>query len=255
MKKSLSSIILAVMCCLAACSPKEQANNESSSYSSQESQSVQIPQGWTKIPAPYMAENLIQLSFIDVEKTLTVDMSANSYLQNLLLGVEYYVDASAEQVDLTEVKYILSMRGMQVQIGASGAVCFLFDDETKKQASVLKDEFSYLDTLTDGKVLSVDGYTAAHNIEVLNAENKGGAVKDKEDFLNKLQNVRLIKLNDKAHYQTGAVKYTLQMGNDEIVVYENHVMWKGQLYTIYQGSFDFLADVEYSSSSGWLPWL
>jgi len=101
----------------------------------------------------------------------------------------------------------------------------------------------------------VDGYTAAHNIEVLNAENKGGAVKDKEDFLNKLQNVRLIKLNDKAHYQTGAVKYTLQMGNDEIVVYENHVMWKGQLYTIYQGSFDFLADVEYSSSSGWLPWL
>ena len=76
----------------------------------------------------------------------------------------------------------------------------------------------------------------------------------KEEFLNTLKTLQFVRL-DNQDEQMGAVTYTLRLGNDELVVYANHILWKGELYSIYQGDFDFLADVEYSSSSEWLPWI
>ncbi len=274
MKKFFIMMLLSALCCFAGCEAKQPSDDGQDSYSSQESQNSQGgqdsqgsqegqgSQDSTIITTPYTAETLGSVFFTDTEKGLTVDVSENTYLQTLLLGVEYHTPQGDATPDIEEVKHMLSLQGAEeevtLQIGVEGAVCFVFEDGSKQRATVLNNEFSYLDTLIDGGITAFEGYTTSHNLQVHDAVNEGGTVKDKAAFLQHLQGVRIIKLTNQAHYRLGEKTYTVHLGRDELLVYQKHVIYKEELYVIHQGDFDFLKDLEFTSStdsSGWLPWV
>ena len=89
-------------------------------------------------------------------------------------------------------------------------------------------------------------------IKVFNSKNEGGEVVVKEEFLESLQGLRFVKLNNKAHYETGALKYTVTLGEDKLSVYEEFVVVKDELYIVSKGSFGFLKDVEVLLEWPWL---
>lgn len=260
MKKLLIAFLLVALCSFTGCAGGENSTENSVPESSQEvstpnsSEKNEIPTGFTKIVTPYTAEQAETVLFTDVEKALTVDVSENAHLQTLLLGVEYYTQA--EQSGEFTPKYVLTVQDLEIEIGANGEVCFLFADKTKQKAVVLNDAFAYLDTLIDGNVVSFAGYTDAQTVQVYNDKNAEGTISNKAEFLQSLQGVRFVKLNNKADYQTGAKNYTIKIGSDEIAVYAKYVTLNGELYAIYEGSFGFLQDIQFNKiESGELPWL
>ena len=251
MKKWLIAAILTAVCCVSGCGSKG-GNSEDSTPD------VGEMMGYTKIVTPYMVGDFAVLSFTDTEKSLTIDMTGNRYLKGLLADVNYYLPKDEVSVDTAEAKYVISMQGVDVNVGFDGEnsnVCFSFADGSTQWSVVLQDEFSYLDTVIASEIVSIDGYTPAHNIRVHNADNVGGAVKDKAAFLESLQGLRFVKLNNLSHYDLGEKTHTVKLGDDEMSIYSKYVVYKGELYFTYQGDFAFLKNVELESSSGWLPWL
>lgn len=242
MKKSFIAVFTVALCfligCLAGCAPKGSTDES------------------TKLSAPYAAEDMETVLFTDAEKALTLDVSDNQHLKSLLLATEYY-EYEPSQNDSKDAKYILSLHDREIRIYVGGVVRFIFTDAERqeKTAVVLNNEFAYLDTIAEGGAVAFNGYTATQNIKVYDAENVGGEITEKDVFLESLQGLRFVRLNNKAHYQTGAATYTLQIGNDEIAVYHKFVTLNGDLYIIHQGNFEFLKDLKFSSSSDWLPWL
>lgn len=272
MKRSVIAILIALLCCFGACSVEETSSGAQNSYNSQDSMEIEDSQSTQDSPipenpeenedslqitTPYSAENLKTVFFTDTEKALTVDVSKNTHLQTLLLGVKYYKPEAIEapQPAQIEVKYTLSLQGMDLQIGADGVVCFLFEDGTKQNAVVLQNEFAYLETLIEGNVFSFNGYTTGQTVQVFNSGNAEGTIADKQAFLDALKGMRFVKLNNKEHYQIGSKGYTIRIDEEEIAVYKKHVVFNGDLYVVYEGDFDFLKDIKFDASSGWLPWL
>ena len=271
MRKSFIAMLLAVACCLAACTGEGASQSELISYDSQESytsensqesvedgefgedsQDSQTSQETTSTTAPYTAENLKTIFFTDVEKSTTVDISDNGYLKTLLLGMEYQEDTVFAPED---VKYVLALQGMDMQIYANGVVDFTMQDETTCRALVLSNEFAYLEDLLADSVVDFSGCTSTQNIQVWNAQSAEGTIADKADFLTKLQAVSVVGLNHKEHYEIGAKKYTIKIDGDEIVVYGKYITYNGDLYKIQQGNFDFLKSLQFGSTVEGLPWL
>ncbi len=245
MKKWLIAAILTAVCCVSGCGSKGGNSGESTPDTDE-------MLGYTKISTPYTVEDLGNLSFTDTGKSLTLDMTDNHCLKDLLAEIGYYVPKDEVSADTAEAKYVISMQGVDVNVGfdgENGNVCFVFADGSTQWAVVAQDDFSYLDTLIAGGVISIDGYTPAHNIRVHNADNVGGAVKDKAAFLESLQGLRFVKLNNLSHYDLGAKTHTVKLGKDEMSVYAKYVVYKGELHVIYQGDFSFLNNVEFSDST------
>ena len=213
----------------------------------------------TKLYAPYYEEDLETIWFTDTEKSLILDMSANTYLKTLLLETEYYeYEYDPSQSETGKANYTLILQDLELEIYAGGVVRFVYADGGEEEASmavVLKNEFAYLESMIDGGEVAFDEYTAEQTIKVDNSVNTGLVIAEKESFLESLQELRFVKLKDKEHYQTGEVAYTVQIDDDTILVYENFASVNGALYMLSQGEFDFLKDLPFGFSSENLPWL
>ena len=254
MKKRFIAVFIMTLCCstccLAGC-----ASKVDSTESSQEPSNTP-----TKISAPYAAADLETVLFTDAEKALTLDISDNQHLTSLLLSVEYYEPDQKAEPDISQenASYILSLRNVELEIYADDLVRFTPKngaDGGTETAVVLQDEFAYLDTIIEGGAVAFDGYNATQTIKAYNAQNAVSEVTEKESFLESLQALRFVKLQNKAHYQTGAATYTVQIDSDKITVYQKFVEVNGELYSIYQGDFDFLGALQYSFSSDGAGWM
>ena len=258
MKKWWIAAVLAAVCCVSGCGSKGGNSEESTPNGGVESTpDVGEELGLTRISTPYSAEDLSALTFTDIANSLTVDMTGNSHLKGLMTDMKYYLPEDGAPTDVADARYTLSLSGMEIKIGFggdNGNVCFVFADGSTQLSVVAQDEFSYLDTLLSSGVVTIDGYTPAYNIRVYDTEDVGGAVKDKATFLESLQGVRFVKLNNLSHYGLGQKTHTVKLGKDEMSVYSKYVVYKGELYAIYQGNFEFLKNVEFSDSTE-LPWV
>ncbi|MBQ8294822.1 MAG: hypothetical protein IJX87_00150 [Clostridia bacterium] len=271
-------VLIAATCCLlgwfAGCSsnsvtqssknssdPSLESSLENSSQSS--SQSAQQPsEGLVEISAPYAEADLQSVVFTDTAKALTLDVSENQHLRSLLLSAKYYQEetlslsssSSTENENSAEsAKYVLSLQSCDIQIFSANEVCFITADgegQNKQNAVAADEKFAYLETLLDGDEQAIGDYTAEQTLEVKNAENASGEITDKAAFLGDLNKVRVVKLQNKAHYQIGEKTYVLKIGNDQIEVYQKYITVNGDLYAIYQGNFNFLKNLDF-----WLPWL
>ena len=211
-----------------------------------------------KIQTPYKEEDLETMLFYEKERGVTVDISANGYLKELLLGVEYYAAGAPSCVqgagDLQEPLFVLTLGEKTVEVYSKVSVCFVVGG-AEEWAAALNGELEYLTAVLVGEERALDGYAEADEIGVKNAEGASGTVTDKAKFLENLGAVGIVKLGNKENYTLGAGEYTLQIGADELIVYQKYVVVNGDLYGVTQGNFDFLKGLNYGSSSGWLPWL
>lgn len=238
---------MAALCCFAGC----QGGGESSSS--------EKPSDFVEISTPYAAEDLQTVLFTDENKDLTVNVSDNQHLKDLLLSVQYYeVPEYSQKNVLEEVQYTLAFANLELQVGQDGFVGFVTESETTA-ALVVRDEFAYLSTILGGAVASFNGYTGAQSVEVYNAKNEKGEISDKAAFLQSFSALQFVKLNNKAHYAIGDKGYAIKIDNDEISVYEKYVVAGEELYLLYQGDFEFLKGITFDSSTnssgGWLPWI
>lgn len=209
-----------------------------------------------KLYAPYYEEDLETITFTDMGSALVLNMSANTHLKTLLLQTEYYEYAYDEsQMETGREKYRLSLQEIELEIYEGGVVRFVYGEADATAAVVKNNEFAYLDTMLVGGEAAFGGYTAEQTLTVKNAEDAEATVLDKEDFLTSLNDVLFVKLKDKAHYQTGEKKYTVTIGEDTIIFYDNFADKNGELYVLSQGDYGFLSSLQFDTSSGWLPWL
>ena len=234
MKKLSIVALLASLCCVTACNTTEP----------------------TKLETPYLNTELGEILFTDVQKSLTVDISENEYLRELLQTVTYY-DYEQTQADVpaVQVGYVITLQTMEIQICSDNVLRFVYEDESEEFAFVQNNEFAFCATTLGSGVVAFDGYSAEQKITVKNASKASAEELDNEALVEELSELRFVKLGNAEHYEIGDLLYTITIGTDEIVVYNNYVMKNGALYRIYEGNFDFLSDLKFSASSGWLPWL
>ena len=247
MKKIWIAVCMAALCCFAGC----QGGGESSSSDK--------PSDFIEMATPYTAEDLQTILFTDENKDLTINVSDNQHLKDLLLSVQYYeVPQHSQKNGLEDVQYTLAFADIELQVGQDGFVGFVTESETTAALAV-RDEFAYLATILGGDITSFDGYAAAQSVEVYNAKNEKGEISDKAAFLQNVTALRFVKLNNKAHYAIGNKGYVIKVDNDEISVYEKYVVIGEELYLLYQGDFEFLKGITFDSSTnssgGWLPWI
>ena len=241
MKKAFIAIIVALSCCFVGCNGGKKSLS-GVNFTSQVEQSSQIK---VSASAPYKAENLQKMVLTDVSMDLTVDVSENTHLKTFLAEVEYY---TREEGDVGEVKYILALKDMDLRVMEGGALNFVAEGEVIASLTASDDVYSYLDTLFEGGMYALNGYTADQTVQVFNGSNAEAELTDKEGFLTNLQGVGLIKLMSKTHYQIGEKCYTIKIDNDEIAVYEKYVTVNGSLYGICQGDFNFLKSLKFNEA-------
>ncbi len=248
MKRILIAVLVALSFCFAGCDSGKKPQSEVNS-TAQVEQSSQIK---VSASAPYKGESLQKMVLMDVSRELTVDVSGNNHLKTFLAEVEYFTH---EEGEMGEVKYILALKDMDLRVMEGGVLNFVAEGEVIASLTASDDVFSYLDTLFEGGMYALNGYTADQTVQVFNGSNAEAELTDKEGFLTNLQGVTLIKLTNKAHYETGDATYTIKIGDDIIVVYEVYVTVNGNLYGVCQGNFNFLKVLKFNVSSGELPWL
>lgn len=257
MKKAFFAFIIsavaAISCCLTCCASNDsKTSSQDGETSPNASQSSSYAP--TRLDAPYDAESLSVVLFTDVQKSFTVDVTANTYLQSVLSSAQYYAPDTDTDTDETTVKYVLALRDISLQFDGDGLITFVAADGATRQAVVKNNEFACLDTLVDGDLFSLDKYTPLYNIKVYDADAEGGAVKDKINFIENLQTLRFVKLNDAERYRVDAPTYTLRLGNDVMLVCPKYVVLNDELLFVCQGNFAFLDGLEYTDDVE-LPWI
>lgn len=212
-----------------------------------------------KIPAPYTEADLETVTFYDKTLGVTVGVSDNTSLSELLLSVEYYAPSQVlgAGTDILQPNYVLSIGDTLLNVYSASSIGFLVDDGATETRAVTKGkEFSYVETLLGSGAVSFENYSSAKTVEVFDTKNDGGELSNKSDFLENLQRLKFVKLHHKADYAIGEKAYTVKIDEEELLFYEKYAVVRGELYILYEGNFEFFKTLKYSSSSsGWLPWI
>lgn len=208
---------------------------------------------YEKINTTYKEADLENISLYVTSLDLTLDLSNDTNLKELLLSLEVYKDKS--NIVYEEVaEYILNFGNYEFIIYGFNSIKFI-DNDVTYDACTLNNEFDYLNTLFDFNELNFDSYTTDQKIKVYNSKNDSAEITNKADFLNKLSLIKYIKLKNKEIFTLGDLKYKIEIAEDVISVYEKYITINNELYILTDGDFAFLSSLKYSSSSGWLPWI
>lgn len=194
-------------------------------------------------------ENIL-LTINDID--ITLDLSHNSFLKTMLLSLKLYKSNITE--DRTS-KYVLSFSDYEITIYDNDTICYIDNDNELDYLFTLNDEFDYLDTILEGDILDFNKYTENQDIKVSNSNDDSIQIENKLEFLNALKKVKYIKLSEMDNYNLGDLKYKIQIDEQILYIYNKYIVIGDNLYIIIQGSFTFLNNLKFSSSSGWLPWL
>ena len=100
-----------------------------------------------QISAPYTESDLQTLLFTDTAKSVTVDVSANTYLKELLLSLEYYETATPAPTQTAD--YILEIGEVDLELYESGAVCL--NTQTERFSVTASESLEYIQTLVAGE--------------------------------------------------------------------------------------------------------
>jgi hypothetical protein len=208
-----------------------------------------------KLETPYLSTELGEILLTDTQKSLTVDVSQNAHLRTLLETVEYYeYEQSTADLAPEQIGYVIALQTLEINVYSNSLVSFVYNDGTQEYATLLNNEFAYVSTVIKSAIVSFDNYSVDQSMKIKNTKGEAKEI-DKQFIIDELSDVTFVKLGNKDHYELGDFDYTVTVGSDEIVVYENYVTKNGELYRIYEGNFDFLGDLTFDVSSGWLPWL
>ena len=206
-----------------------------------------------EIKTTYKEADLETISLYVTRFDVTLDLSKDTDLKELLLSLKIYEDNS--NVTYEEfAEYILYFGNYEFTIYGYKSITYI-DNDIEYDAFTSDNEFDYLNTLFDFNELNFDSYTAEQSIKVYNAKDATSDITDKEEFLNNLKQVKYIKLNNKDSFSLGDLKYKIQIDDETIEVYEKFLVINNNLYLVTSGSVSFLDNLKFNTSSGWLPWI
>lgn len=208
-----------------------------------------------EVTITYTESNLNNVSLTINELDITLDLSNNSYLKTLLLSIKLYKNNDNANLGDRTSKYGLSFSNYEFTIYDDKTICYIDNKNEYDNLVVENDAFDYLDSLFDGSVFNFNNYTLDNTIKVINSKSDSADITEKTEFLSNLKQVKCLKLENKDHYQLGDLKYQIFISEDVIKVYGNLVTINEELYIVTEGNFDFLNNIKFSSSSGWLPWI
>ncbi len=198
----------------------------------------------------YTEDDLKDILFTIIDTEVTYDLSKNTYLKQLLLTTKYYSWEDNNQNSNYTSKYELQCGEYTLTINTDKTITY-----NDNNLFVLNNELDYLDNLFVGEVLDFNKYTENQTIEVKNSKNETGEITDKKVFLEQLQNVKYIKVSNKDHYEELTINFTIKIDEEIISVGNQYISINEELYIVLENDFDFLQNIKYTSSSGWLPWI
>lgn len=183
------------------------------------------------------------------------NLSSNHYIKNLLLETKYYV-SDAENIK-GEYAYILNISERFLMIlYTDGSVEVCLDDNTIEYYKILNfNDFNFIKDIS-GKNDNSFSIKSINSVKVYNNEEILGEIKESEEFLNKLREIKYVKINNYNQFTLSEKRFKLVIEDKVIGIYDNGlIIINDDLYMITYGDFSFLKDVQFTSSSGWLPWV
>lgn len=191
--------------------------------------------------------------------SLTINLTSNHYVKNLLLSVKYYKDTRKESGELDPTFVILLANNKKLSVYDDGSV--LYEDKENEVSNICvlsSNDLAVLKNITEGDVIQFNEKEDTNKIVVKNYEDLSANVKqeDIKTFIENLNKVKYIKVKDFTQYTIGDFKYKIEINGQTIGVYNNDLIIIGDtLYNVVEGNFDFLKDIKFNTSSGWLPWI
>lgn len=204
----------------------------------------------------YKETDLQQISLTLNNYDITLDVSNNTDLKNLLLSIKLFKNKNSQTSENERTsKYVLTFNEYEITIYDDNTICYIDNQTEYDYLYTLNNEFNYLDTLYENQLTSINNYLSSQIIKVFNSLNEFVEIEEKNVFLSNLQEVKCLKLYNADDYQLGDLKYQILIDEELINIYDDYIMINDSLYIIVSGSFNFLNNIDFNSSSGWLPWL
>jgi hypothetical protein len=199
----------------------------------------------------YAQEDITSVIFIDLNKGISVDVSANSALKAGLMSVKYNPDQ--KKSDAGKAVYELKINGKSLYVYPENVVAY---DGSDPYPCLAFGMLSYLDGLLNGEVTQLGGYAESASIKVKNSQGLIAQVSDSAEFFAELGRVKIIKLARVSDYTLPDTEYTVLIGEERVVICGDYLSVGEHLYAVAEGDFSFLSEYKFSSSSdGFLPWI
>ena len=199
----------------------------------------------------YTTGALVSVIFTDVEKGISVDLSANGVLKAGLKSAKFRADE--KKANAGEAVYELKIDGKSLYIYPENVVAYNGSDPYPcREFNIL----AYLNGLFAGEVTTLGGYAVDASIKVKNKQGLVAEIENNAAFFTELGKVKVIKLEKAADYTVSDVEYTVAIGEQALKICGNYLGLGADLYAVVEGDFLFLSEYTFSSSSdGFLPWI
>lgn len=256
MKKVIVLCLIAAMLLLSGCTgqtpldtdvqTKQTSTTETSTNSDKKTEDVDPLQCFG-----YTETDIDSVIFTDIQKGITVDLSANNALKDGLMNLQY--DPAQAMTEAGEAVYELKINGKSLYVYPENVAAY---DGSALYTCQGFDALAYLGGVFAGEQTQLGGFSADATVKIQNAKGLVAKVEDNEAFFTELGKATLIKLSNAADYSDPSAEYTVLIGDDCIKICNGYLSVGEDLYAITGGSFDFLSEYAYSSSSeGFLPWI
>lgn len=196
---------------------------------------------------------IIYLTIID--KDITLDVSNNEKLKETLLAVKLYKKFDYIETGERKSKFVLSFSEYEITVYDNGTICYIDGENEIDYLFVFNNRFKYLEQLYEEEILDFNRYTDKQSIRVFNSLEDIVIIEDKIQFLSNLKQVKYFRLDNEKEYNLGNFIYQIQIDEELITVYSKYISIDDNLYLLAEGSFAFLNDLKFSSTSDWLPWV
>lgn len=190
----------------------------------------------------------------DAERDFMLDLSNNVKVKEIFSSLSYFI--GNETVMPEDAKFVLAIGSNIITVCKDDSV-WLNDGTTSTKNIIIDGEgFDYFDTLTSGDAKKVGSYNDSSQFVVYNSKNYVCKIEENDEFLESLNEVKIIKLSNPNDYTIGEVDYTISIDNSMIKIYGDFVSIGSDLYAVVDGDFGFLSELDYSySTDGFLPWI
>jgi len=189
---------------------------------------------------------------------LNINLSSNHYIKELILNTKYYENTNNNENINLLYEFNFS-NDKALYIFDNGTVSFTEGDKVYSNAyMIVNKEFDVLKNITEGDVLEFNMDETVDKVVVKNFEDLSANVKEEDIalFVENLNKVKYIKVKEFTQYTIGDFNYKIEIDGQVIGVYNNGLVIVGDtLYNVVEGNFDFLKDIKFNTSSGWLPWI
>lgn len=185
---------------------------------------------------------------------IKVNVTSNNYIKNLFVTSKFYKNNESLIEDF--ILYQVVVNSTIYSIYSNGQL--IEENETDMEPRkyfVNIDAFASFKELIIGEELSFD-FNDIKKVKVYNKDDKDKEIEKIEEFISKINLVKYYQVKNTNDFIIGDVIYKIDIDGLVIGIYNNDIIIVGdKTCVVTEGNFDFLKDINFGGSSGWLPWV